>query len=616
MTPPQIPRRVWRFFFILPPLFCIWLYWYGLKCWFQQDDFAWLSLHTQVWDWRSFWTQMFSPMAQGTIRPWSERGFFLLFYQLFAANALPYRILVFATQVANLLLFSWIALRLTGSRLAALAAPLLWTANSVLSTAMSWTSDYNEIQCAFFLLAAFTLYLQGRYWLQLVAFVLGFGALELNIVYPALLLAYLVFTRPSKRELLRIVPLFAISALYFAWHSAVAPRAGTGPYALHLDAEIFRTLATYWRSVLVPTGWTANHASWLTVLAVAVVSAVLLGHVLAQIRAGRRIPLFYLLWFVITLAPLLPLRDHISDYYLTIPSLGIAALWADCLTADSSRLFRILASVAALFYLSVQVPYARAQTHWFFERSREVRNLVLGVDRARHLHPSKTILLANVSPDLALLAIAHSPFHALGIPDVYLTPQSASQLAPSGALAPVEQFILAPGPTLHGLAAAGIEVYSAAGSRLRNITALYEQVAPQQIRDEVPKRVDLSMPLLGYLLGSTWYPLEGDHRWMPRRASVRMGGPSAIDGKLTLSGFCPSELTESGPLELQVVVDGSRLSKATISKPETSFSRTFLLPPAVAGKNYVEVTLEVSRTFQSKPGERELGLAFGTFEIR
>ena len=37
-------------------------------------------------------------MAQGTVRPLSERLFFLGFWHLFGMEALPYRIFVFATQ--------------------------------------------------------------------------------------------------------------------------------------------------------------------------------------------------------------------------------------------------------------------------------------------------------------------------------------------------------------------------------------------------------------------------------------------------------------------------------------------------------------------------------------
>lgn len=64
-------------YWLIPPLFCLVLYKRGLTAWFQADDFAWLGLRLQVHDQGSLLHALFAPMAQGTIRPWSERAFFL-----------------------------------------------------------------------------------------------------------------------------------------------------------------------------------------------------------------------------------------------------------------------------------------------------------------------------------------------------------------------------------------------------------------------------------------------------------------------------------------------------------------------------------------------------------
>src|SRR5205807_3836667 len=117
----------------IPPLFCVAFYWYGLKCWFRQDDFAWLQLTGQIHNWRDFLRAMFTPMAQGSIRPFSERAFFMGFYALFGLNALPFRICVFLTQIANLTLIRWVAQRVTGSAAAGFWAALLWTATTARS---------------------------------------------------------------------------------------------------------------------------------------------------------------------------------------------------------------------------------------------------------------------------------------------------------------------------------------------------------------------------------------------------------------------------------------------------------------------------------------------------
>jgi hypothetical protein len=108
----------------VPIVACLLVFRLGLWCWFQQDDFSWLSL--EIHGPSDFWRVLFEPRAQGTIRPLSERLFFLVFRKLFVLNAFPYRAFVFLTQGVNLLLLWAIARRLTTCRAAAVLAPLVW----------------------------------------------------------------------------------------------------------------------------------------------------------------------------------------------------------------------------------------------------------------------------------------------------------------------------------------------------------------------------------------------------------------------------------------------------------------------------------------------------------
>ncbi len=192
---------------LLPIAFLFWLYSTGLRTWFLADDFAWLGLLRVVHSVHDVLSVLFTPAAQGTIRPWSERGFFLLFESLFGLNSLPFRITVFATMTANFLLIVWITCRITGSLMAGSLAAILWTANAALVTVMAWNSSYNEAMCSLFLLSSLALFIRyaetGRrrfWWWQLVVFVLGFGALEINVVYQALAAAYVLFIAPKVRR--------------------------------------------------------------------------------------------------------------------------------------------------------------------------------------------------------------------------------------------------------------------------------------------------------------------------------------------------------------------------------------------------------------------------------
>ena len=141
-------------YWTIPSLVCLALYWPGLRAWFQQDDFAWLYLDSTVADAGSLLKALFAPQAQGTIRPLSERAFFMILHQVFGLWATPFRAVVFLTQFANLVLLGLVARRVTRSRAVGFLAPLFWGVSGGLATVMSWTSAYNQALCAFFLLLA------------------------------------------------------------------------------------------------------------------------------------------------------------------------------------------------------------------------------------------------------------------------------------------------------------------------------------------------------------------------------------------------------------------------------------------------------------------------------
>src|SRR5579871_1527364 len=166
MTAPAARAASWpeRFlgvaWWAVPPVAAVWFYWLGIKTWFWADDFAWLNHTTEFSNFRELLYAVFKPMAQGTIRPWSDRVFYIVFYRLFGLDPLPFHICIAVTQCANVVLLGVIVRRLTGSRVAAFAASLLWVANTAQPMVMGWSAAYNQPMCALFILGAFYLLLR------------------------------------------------------------------------------------------------------------------------------------------------------------------------------------------------------------------------------------------------------------------------------------------------------------------------------------------------------------------------------------------------------------------------------------------------------------------------
>jgi hypothetical protein len=126
----------------------------------------------------------------------------------------------------------------------------------------------------------------------------------------------------------------------------------------------------------------------------------------------------------------------------------------------------------------------------------------------------------------------------------------------------------------------------------------------------------MSDPLAAARLGPAWYPPEEGFRWMPRTASVRMQGPRTAGQKLYLTAICPARQLERGPLEMTVTVDGTRLAPVQFTKGNVETTFAFGLPGEAVGKSDIEIKVEVSRTLRAGADMRELGLAFGRFEIK
>lgn len=613
-------------YWAVPSLICLLIYWPGLKAWFLQDDFAWLGLRLNIFDAKDFWHAMFSPMAQGTIRPWSERGYFLLFETLFGLDALPFRIWAFLTQFVNLALLAAIVWRVTGLRAAGFLAPIFWLANNGLVSPMSWSSSYNQILCSCFLLTGFYLFLRhietgkNRYYVaQWLTFLLGFGALELNIVYPALLAAYTILCAP--RFFLKTLPMFVVSGAYYLVHNHFSPKQTEGVYAMHWDPHslwlTFRTYVLWAINVtrLKTIGWKhPTIASW----AAAILLIALVGFVAWKLWKGNRFGVFCLAWFVIVLGPLLPLRDHLTDYYLTIPTLGIAMLlgWALADLWERGLAPGLAALCVAVIYLAPGVALAHTATQWQYERSIKVRNLILGVESAREKHPKSVILLKDVDSLVFWSSLADNPFRVIGIKDVYLTPESLRQIEPHPELADLNDFALPPYVTAKGLEKGTIEVYDAAQTPLRNITSVYERTFFAGYTPQLTRRVEPGSPWFSEQLGNTWYQMEDGHRWMGKQAEVVMGGPTDARQRIWFSGSSIAELLAEGPLTVQVEVDGKPAGSFVLGPGDDSFERSVPVPPESVGRPQIRIQITPNRIYSPPSDGRQLSLAFGKIAIR
>ncbi|MBZ5585532.1 MAG: hypothetical protein LAQ30_25705, partial [Acidobacteriia bacterium] len=404
--------------------------------------------------------------------------------------------------------------------------------------------------------------------------------------------------------------------VYGVVHHAAAPLQQSGVYAMHFTGAMFRTLGKYWVWSLAPGfTWTlSSSADRLYAAGAAAISAALLLFLAWRFRARAPVALFCLLWFLATIGLVLPLRDHLTNYYLYLPLIGLSWLGGWALAEAWRPGIRGLAGVILVsVYAAMNTPYAVDASDWNYRVSLQVQKLVEGVAGAHQVHPGKAILLTGVDGDMFWSGVLHHPFRLIGVEHVYLAPGAEAAIASRPALGNPDDFVLPAAVVLQGLGRDELEVYDASGPRLRNITSLYAARPPEA---RPPLRVDVGNPMIDYLLGPGWWANDNEHRWMSRRATLRMGAPAAPGQQLYLSGNCAEEQLRTGPLTVTVSINGYRLQPGAIQPGEYDFHLSFPLPASVAGQPEMEVAVEVARTFRPPGERRDLGLAFGVFEVR
>ena len=622
----RIPERwITALYWGVPPLVCIILYWYGLRSWFLGDDFLWLGIQDRIRAGSSFWYEVFQPTQHGTFRPLSERLFFLVFHWAFGLHALPYRACVFLTFFADLALLQSVLRRITGSRAVGFWAAVLWVANPAMATAMTWSSGYMQVLCGLFLLLEFHFLLRHietgrwRYWVaQTAVFMVGFGVMETNAVYPALALGYTLFF--ARKYFWRTAPLLGISAVYVALHMALVPKQTSGYYALHLGWQLAAVFRAYWRDAVSPPQAAVALGLWWRIVPLGVRAMTLaLGAFLIWETARKRLLAAFLFgWFALLLTPVLPLAGHLQYYYLTLPLMGLGALGGFALWRgwQAGGWRRAVAAALATEFLLVSAPLAWQLTRERWRWTMQAREVVTRVAEVHARLPGTVILLAGVDDGFYHRVIENNPFPLVGVERVYLVPEARARIQAGPASGPnVDDFILPAAPTRAELDERRFVVL-AVDRHMEDVTASWARTALSQ-PEALPRKIDVANDLAGALLGEGWYPAEQTHRWMGKGASLHLGAPARAGASLELNGSCGVEQVRQGPLRIAVTANGARLREATVAScGGENFDLQFELPPGAEAANRLEIGIEVERTFRPPGDRRDLGLAFGTIAVR
>jgi hypothetical protein len=299
--------------------------------------------------------------------------------------------------------------------------------------------------------------------------------------------------------------------------------------------------------------------------------------------------LFFAGWYLLTLAPYLPLVNHIQDYYLTIPAIGFAMLggWVIGLAWQANFQVKTVAAVAVLCLVIPCGWQAWSMSQWYSAKSRKVRSLVRGLATVHARYPDRWIVLQGVDDDLFWYGVYDKPEAALGWPrQVYMTAETRPLLSPVRDEDISDRF-LPQAVTLAAIRNNQAVVYDVSGARLRNITEPFLRVRAQSPEaNQLPGFIDAANPLFAPFLKNGWYPADNLYRWTSKRAVVELAGPSAAGASVRLRGRVTPLHTGQKPLYVTTTADGTNLGTQPIPRNASEFELTYPLPAGLKGKDF------------------------------
>ena len=378
-APPPAWQPPARFVLVATVVAAILVHGDGVRGFFAADDLDFLSRARGL-----------DPTPWGWARPLPGAWRWQLFTAWFGVRPLPHLLLAWLLHAASALLVAR-AVALAGlGRAAALAAGVLAAGTSVAWTSTHWASGLGEVMAAAFAAGTLVLHLECRRrhapalaWLAGLCAVWAVASKESALLLP---LAVVAFDRlvPVKgegrgalREILGMGGLAGAAALV-AWRWA--PHVSGEAYALDPSPGAWLTnLLTYFAWLARLTDAVRDRSALadpkLVPWGLFVLAIWAFGVWLERRRPERPITAG-LAWFVLLLAPVIPLARHTYLYYLVAPFAGVALALGTVLARSTARAGRFSPALLGL----VLVQYVLAESARTRTRSTSMSGGIL-VDR-------------------------------------------------------------------------------------------------------------------------------------------------------------------------------------------------------------------------------------------
>jgi hypothetical protein len=395
---------------------------------FQGDTIHWFYVRHKTFS--DFLHGFVTLDSGGWYRPLTNGSIQSLFFPVWGLTPSGYRVVQYVLFAMATIAVYKLAMQLTGRRLVTWLATLFFSFHTINAYTTYDLAFVPEIVYGFFYVCAVIFYLKGRRKTAIICFLLSLCSKEAAVTLPAMLVALdiIVNLKPVFRAIADARGHIALLAVYLvfvvgylgvqrsAFESVINRPGPEVTYRFALDETIVQNadLALTW-AFNIPRGWHTqwrNLDGWMIAALKSFRIVIALLAIWLMFRPERKLMLAGLAWFVIAIAPALPLFDHFFPYYLFLPLVGLSiaiAIILDTAYRKASTYTRVgagltlAATVAILFVVCATSIRNDARGNRMLGRSSTLALNSLNDLKARHpkLQPNTTIYLSNAEePDL------------------------------------------------------------------------------------------------------------------------------------------------------------------------------------------------------------------------
>jgi hypothetical protein len=312
---------------------------------FSQDDFFFLYRAAQISSFREL-LEAFLAQDRFFYRPWPRVFMFFAQWRLFGWDAGTFHLVSIALQAFNGCLVYWLMNQIFQRGLLAGITAVLFVSHPASFLAVYWISGIQDLSMTAFLLLSLWLYLKGREagggaraWFKafsVTAFALALLSKETALVGVFLLpLVDWVQDRqrnrpgPWRPPIGRLAPYLGVLLCYLLVSSRTfsAVMTAAGPYGFAISPRVPAANFSFYLGEI----FFLKNATSIPPLAITVISF-LVGAALAAFaltsRPGRPVGAFGIVWFLITLSPVLLMTQRTYSYYAYLSLTGVMSLLA------------------------------------------------------------------------------------------------------------------------------------------------------------------------------------------------------------------------------------------------------------------------------------------------